>query len=343
MTLAHNGSASGAKTEEDPFLRNILQSELPLSRLYPSTQGEEIFEVLKSFSFQDQAMGLIRVGFSPKDIHPVLSEIKKSVALSILFFLVLGVSAITFVWINQNRHLRRIKEMEDRIHLAERLSSLGHLAAGVAHEIRNPLNAIGMGLQRLKREFSPQDLSQREAYSSFTDLIFKEVRRVNEIINQFLTLARPFQIDLRLSSLEDLLKSLVTLFQGEASSQKIQIQTEIDSNLPLLQMDPERLTQALINIMKNAMQAMPGGGSLRIGTKSFKDRVEVTLSDTGPGIPPDQMEKIFNYYYTTKEDGVGLGLPIAHRIIEAHGGQLKLESQPGAGTKVTITLPVATR
>jgi signal transduction histidine kinase len=92
--------------------------------------------------------------------------------------------------------------------------------------------------------------------------------------------------------------------------------------------------------MKNAIQAMTAGGTLRIETKSFKDRVEVTLSDTGSGIPPDQMEKIFNYYYTTKEEGVGLGLPIAHRIIEAHGGQLKLESQPRVGTKVTITLPV---
>jgi signal transduction histidine kinase len=262
------------------------------------------------------------------------------VALSILFFLVLGVFAITFIWVNQNRHLRRIKEMEDRIHLAERLSSLGHLAAGVAHEIRNPLNAIGMGLQRLKREFSPQDLSQKEEYTSFTDLIFKEIRRVNEIINQFLTLARPFQLNLRLSSLEDLLKNLITLFHEEATSQKIQIQAEIDSALPPIPIDPERLTQALINIMKNAIQAMTAGGSLRIETKSFKDRVEVNISDTGSGIPPDQMEKIFNYYYTTKEDGVGLGLPIAHRIIEAHGGQLKLESQPGVGTKVTITLPI---
>jgi signal transduction histidine kinase len=340
MTLAHTNPAFIGKSEEDPFLKNTIQSRSSLRRLYRSAQGEEIFEVLKSFSFEDQAMGLIRIGFSPKDILPVLRQIKKNVALSILFFLVLGVSAITFIWVNQNRHLRRIKEMEDRIHLAERLSSLGHLAAGVAHEIRNPLNAIGMGLQRLKREFSPQDLSQKEEYTSFTELIFKEVGRVNEIINQFLTLARPSQLNLRLSSLEELLKNLITLFQEEASSQKIQIQAKIDSTLPPIPIDPERLTQALINIMKNAVQAMTAGGSLWIQTKSFKDRVEVTLSDTGSGIPPDQMEKIFNYYYTTKKDGVGLGLPIAHRIIEAHGGQLKLESQPGAGTKVTIQLPI---
>jgi signal transduction histidine kinase len=105
-------------------------------------------------------------------------------------------------------------------------------------------------------------------------------------------------------------------------------------------MDPERLTQAFINIMKNGMQAMGKGGILHIEAKSLKEGLEVIISDSGSGIQPEQMEKIFNYYYTTKEKGVGLGLPIAHRIIEAHGGQLKIESRVGAGTKVTVALPV---
>ena len=229
--------------------------------------------------------------------------------------------------------------MEDQIQLAERLSSLGHLAAGVAHEIRNPLNAIGMGLQRLKREFLPQDESKKEEYVSFTELISKEIRRVNEIIEQFLTLSRPFQLELKLSSLEELLKNLITLFQEEASSQGITLQLEITSKLPLIKMDEERLTQAFINIMKNGIQAMEKGGILHIETRSLKDHVNVVISDSGFGISPETMEKIFNYYFTTKEKGVGLGLPIAHRIIEAHGGQLKVESRVGVGTKVTITLP----
>ena len=338
--LAHTDQTYVGRREEDPFLRNSLQGARVLSRDYQSDKGEEIFEVVKSFSLKDKTMGLIQIGYSPKEIHPVLSEIKKNVALSIFFFLVLGISAITLIWVNQNRNLRKMKEMEDRIQLAERLSSLGHLAAGVAHEIRNPLNAMGMGLQRLKREFLPTEESKKEEYVSFLELILKETRRVNEIIEQFLTLSRPFELTLRESSLQDLLKNLVTLFQEEASSVGVALREEISSGLPLIKMDPERLTQAFINIMKNGMQAMSRGGTLRIETRSLKDRVEVIISDSGSGIPPEQMEKVFNYYYTTKEKGVGLGLPIAHRIIEAHGGQLGIESQVGSGTKVTVILPV---
>jgi len=338
--LAHTDQAFVGRREEDPFLRNSLQGDHILSRHYQSAQGEEIFEVVKSFSLKDKTLGLIRIGYSPKEIHPVLVQIKKNVALSIFFFLILGTSAITLIWVNQNRNLRKMKEMEDRVQLAERLSSLGHLAAGVAHEIRNPLNAMGMGLQRLKREFLPPEESKREEYVSFLELILKETRRVNEIIEQFLTLSRPFELNLRESSLQDLLKNLVTLFEGEASSLGIALRAEIPSDLPPIKMDPERLTQALINIMKNGMQAMNQGGTLRIETRSLKDRVAVILSDSGSGIPPEQMEKVFNYYYTTKEKGVGLGLPIAHRIIEAHGGQLGIESQVGFGTKVTVVLPV---
>jgi signal transduction histidine kinase len=339
--LAHTDPTLIGKKEEDPFLKNTFQYNRPLNRLYQSKKGEEVFEVAKSFSLNNQPMGLIRIGFSSKEIHPVLNQIEKNVALSILFFLILGISAIALIWENQNRHLRKMKEMEDRIQLAGRLSSLGQLAAGVAHEIRNPFNAIGMGLQRLKREFLPQDESKKEEYLSFTDLISKEIKRVNEIIEQFLALSRPFQLNLRTSSLQDLLKNLTTLFQEEASSQGITLRTEISPNLPPIKMDPERLTQAFINIMKNGMQAMDQRGILRVEAYGFKDRVEVSFSDSGSGISPEQMEKIFNYYYTTKEKGVGLGLPIAHRIIEAHGGQLKVDSQVGVGTKVTVLLPVS--
>jgi signal transduction histidine kinase len=340
QTLAHTSSGLPDTGEDKPFLKRVLQSDKPLSHLLRPSKEEEVFEVAKSFSLKNNLMGLIRIGYSPKEIEPILQQNKKTVALSVLFFLMLGISANVLIWIDQNRHLRKLKEMEDRIRLAERLSSLGHLAAGVAHEIRNPLNAIGMGIQRLKREFPPPEESKRSEFLSFAELILKETRRVNQIIEQFLTLSRPFQLRLKESSPGELLNGLVTLFQEEASTLGIKIETDIDSSLPSIQMDDEKLTQAFINIMKNGMQAMERGGVLRIEAHGIRDRVEVKISDSGTGIPPEQMEKIFNYYYTTKEKGVGLGLPIAHRIIEAHQGQLRVESQVGIGTAVTITLPI---
>jgi signal transduction histidine kinase len=338
--LAHTDSALLGRKENDDFLRTALQSRDPVSRLTHASGDIETYEVVKSFSLDGSPGGLIRIGYSPKEIHPILRQIRKNVVLSILFFLILGISAIALIWVNQNRHLKKMKEMEDQVQLAERLSSLGHLAAGVAHEIRNPLNAIGMGLQRLKREFLPRDESKKDEYLAFTELILKEIRRVNEIVEQFLSLSRPFPLEQKQGSLDKLLQNLIVLFREEASPQGIAVQEAIDSGLPLIKMDEERLTQVFINIMKNGIQAMEHGGTLRVEAHVIKDRIRVVISDSGPGIPPDQMEKIFNYYYTTKEKGVGLGLPIAHRIVEAHGGQLDVESRVGSGTKVTVTLPV---
>ncbi len=340
LTLAHTDPSLIGRTEEDPFLKSSLQTQKPLSRLYRPAQGEEIFEVVKALSVKDQLSGLIRIGYSSEEVRPLLSQVKKSVALSVFFFLILGISATTLIWVNQNRTLQKIKEMEDRVRLVERLSSLGHLAAGVAHEIRNPLNAMSMGLQRLRREFLPQENGKKEEFLSFADIILKEIQRINEIIEQFLTLARPFDLKKKEAPIGNLLNHLVSLFQEEATSQGIILSLELGTNLPPLQMDEEKLTQALINIMKNGMQAMEKGGTLRIEARPLKEGVEIVFTDSGTGIPEDQMEKIFNYYYTTKEKGVGLGLPIAHRIIEAHGGLLRIESKVGVGTKVTVALPV---
>jgi signal transduction histidine kinase len=342
ITRAEQASFQGET--RDFFAEAALQSRgRPMSRLYRSSAGGEIFEVAQSFSIRGKPAGLIRIGTSPSDIHPVLSQIKKNVALSVLFFLVLGVSAIALIGVNQNHHFARLKQMEERIRLAERLSSLGHLAAGVSHEIRNPLNAISMGLQRLKREFVPSDQMKRDEYEAFTGMILKEVRRVNEIVEQFLGLARPFQLRLEKYSIRELLSHLISLLQEEASSQNITFRVEFDPHLPSIWMDNEKLTQAFLNIMKNGMQAMAQGGVLNVRAAASRKELEVTVVDSGSGISPEEMEKIFNYYYTTKEKGTGLGLPIAHRIIEAHEGRIRVESRVGRGTKVVVRLPIDIR
>lgn len=337
--IGHTNLSLIGKKEEDHFLKNSLGIQKTLTRIYKSETNDEVFEVLKSFSYENKTMGVIRIGFSTKEIKTTLKRIKKNVILSVIFFLLLGMSALLIIWINQNKHLKKLKEMEDRIQLTERLSSLGHLAAGVAHEIRNPLNAISMGIQRIKREYIPEEETKRKEFLSFTDIILKEIKRVNDIINHFLTLSKPFKLNKKISSIEEILNHILTLFEEETNLKNIVIKKEFQQ-LPMIKVDPELLTQALINLMKNSIEAMRDGGTIKIEARSVKGFLKIILSDTGIGIPEDQIEKVFNYYYTTKEDGTGLGLPIAHRIIEAHGGELKLESKPGTGTKVSILIPI---
>lgn len=326
--------------DRDSFLATLSQARSHRSRLYRTGKGDEVFEIGRPFFVNDRLAGILRIGFSPKEMDPILDQTKKNVVLSILIFLCLGVSGVTLIWINQNRHLQKMKELEDHLQRTERLSSLGHLAAAVAHEIRNPLNAIGLGIQRLRREFVPAETANKEQYLSFTEVMHREVKRVNEIIEDFLGLARPFHLDLRLASLEEVLRHLVLLFQEEARSRGLELEAHLGPNLPALEIDAQRLTQALVNIMKNGIEAMKPGGVLRLEARDHKDRVEVVIADSGEGIPKDQMGKIFDYYYTTKKKGAGLGLPIAHRIIEAHGGRMEVESQYGSGTRVTITFPI---
>ena len=249
--VAHTGSTSIGQVEEDTFFRNALQKSGLVSRRYRLKTGESVFEVVKPITLVPEGRALLSMGYSLKELQPVLSQVKRNVALSIFFFLLFGVLAVTLIWVNQNRYLRRMRGMEDRIRIAERLSSLGHLAAGVAHEIRNPLNAIGLGLQRLRREFVPQEESQNQEYLALADVMSKEIRRVNDIVEEFLTLSRPFQLHLATSSLQDLLKNLVLLLQEEASSRGIRLHLEMTPELPSIKMDEEKLMQALLNLVKN--------------------------------------------------------------------------------------------
>jgi signal transduction histidine kinase len=239
---------------------------------------------------------------------------------------------------NQHTHMLEVKALEAEVLQRERLSALGNLAAAVAHEVRNPLNAISMGLQRLKVEFHPTD--DQEDYSHLTGLMLGEVHRLNSIVEQFLSLARPLEIKPEELSVQDVLNEVAALVEGEAQQSKVQIRVVASSTLPPLKADREYFRQTLLNLILNGLQAMPEGGTLTLEAKTSNGNFLIAVTDTGTGITAENQRRIFEPYFTTKPKGTGLGLAISRRIIEAHGGTITVFSKAGQGARFQISFPM---
>ena len=231
-----------------------------------------------------------------------------------------------------------VKALEAEVLQRERLSALGNMAAAVAHEVRNPLNAISMGLQRLKAEFQPAD--DQEDYSRLTALMLGEVQRLNTIVEQFLSLARPIEINAEALPLPEVLKELASLEDSDAKRSQVQIRVIAAPNLPALKADPDLLTQVLLNLMLNGLQAMPEGGTLTLEAKTSNSNFLIAVTDTGTGIAAENHRRIFEPYFTTKAKGTGLGLAISRRIIEAHGGTITAANETAGGCRFEICLPL---
>ncbi len=227
--------------------------------------------------------------------------------------------------------------LEENLHRQEKLTAMGQLASGVAHEIRNPLNAIGMISQRLDKEFEPNS----EEFHELTKIITAESQRINTIIMQFLQFARPAKLNLEEANLNELIESTVLLLKSQAEQQNAEISVHLQP-LPQTSMDKNQIKQALLNLMRNSLEAMPENGRIEIRTSltEFKNEILVEISDTGEGINPETLPKIFNLYFTTKSKGTGLGLSLVHQIISQHNGRMEVESEVGKGATFYVYLPV---
>jgi len=247
------------------------------------------------------------------------------------FMVFIAIISMWFLYRNQNRHLAKMRNMERRLHQAERLSAMGRLAAGVAHEIRNPLNAISMACQRLQKNNLPQ----------LTGIIRDEIRRLNHIIEEFIGFSRMRKLELKNNNLIKLLRQIVILAEGEADSRGITIETDWHESSLMVLIDFDKMKQAIFNIVKNAMESISGRGSITLSVEQKgKSWAKITISDTGGGLSREELEQIFNPDYTTKEKGLGLGLALAHEIIEGHSGEIKVMSKPKTGTTFEILLPM---
>ena len=226
---------------------------------------------------------------------------------------------------------------EAQIERADRLASLGELASGIAHEIKNPLAGISAAIQVLSCSFPASD-PRREVINE----ILKQVERLNKTVRDFLSFARPVEPQRLRHDLNEVVKKALFLIRKQAENQKVEIKEEYSSQLPAVLIDAEQIQQVLLNILLNAVQAVPQGGQITVVTSgSEKSRfINVKVRDTGKGIPPENLKKIFEPFFTTKHQGTGLGLSICRRIVEKHGGKILVESEVGKGTTFTVTLPI---
>lgn len=250
---------------------------------------------------------------------------------------------VSIVTLFQNMTERR--RTEERRIQAERLSSLSTLTAGVAHEIKNPLNNLNIHAHLLRRVLagSPEELRPEtmERAGQSADILVEEVERLSRIVDEFLQAARPTKPQFELRNVNDVLRKLAYMMESEVAERRIQVEMELDSDIQPSRIDEIQLSLAFRNLIKNALEAAePGEGRIWVRSKLMKEHILISFRDNGRGIPQEQLQKIFEPYVTTKFYGTGLGLMVVYRIISEHKGQVAVQSEEGKWTEIRIELPL---
>ncbi len=259
--------------------------------------------------------------------------ITSTLVMSILFLVLLLVVKSGETYFEKRAEERmRLKEQLNR---AERLSSLGEMAAGISHEIRNPLGIIKSSAALLKKKMVRLDPT-----NTVPDVIVEEADRLNAIITDFFNYAKPRNLNLTLCQVEEILEKNLTFLAAQIEEQGYRIKARYADDIPEIMADIDMLYQAFLNILINAMQAMPNGGDIFIEALPVNRTIQITFEDNGMGIPEDILEKIWEPFFTTKEKGTGLGLGIVRNIIESHGGHIQVQNRSTGGARVNIALPV---
>lgn len=245
------------------------------------------------------------------------------------------------------RDLTNVRDLEEAVRHADRLSTLGTLAAGLAHEIKNPLGGIKGAAQLLERE-----LPEESELHDYVRVMVKEVERVNRIVEELLALTTPRKLELGKVNLYKILGDILILQKQAAEGKKVSFQQQFDPSIPPIMADETLLTQLFLNLIKNAIEAVDETGLVRITSRVISDysmtqkgerrsrMVAIEVCDDGPGIKKEQLEQLFTPFFTTKTKGTGLGLAICQKIVSEHRGMIKVESDPGKGTTFTVMLPL---
>jgi signal transduction histidine kinase len=235
----------------------------------------------------------------------------------------------------------RACEFERRARQAEHLAEVGTLTGGLAHELRNPLSTLTLNLQLLREDLDRPGQEPDSRVRAKLDTLEQESRRLQTILEDFLKLAGKHEVRLEVRSVSPVLEETVAFYRERLQRLNVQVRTSFAAGLPDVALDADRFKQALANLVLNAESAMPQGGELLVSAEPAKGGVCIHVTDTGVGIPPEDMDRIFIPYYSTRPGGTGLGLPTVRRIVQEHNGTLEVHSEVGKGTRFTICLPAA--
>jgi signal transduction histidine kinase len=232
------------------------------------------------------------------------------------------------------------RRKEAQLRRAESLASLTTLAAGVAHEIKNPLGSLSIHIQLIRKALKGKEAIEASLIERHLGVVDEEIDRLNKIVVDFLFAVRPMDVQLRESDPGQLVAGVAEFIRPEAEKTGIMVELDIAESLPRMALDERLMKQAILNLVKNALAAMPGGGKLRLSAQRVEDEVRIGIEDSGVGISEADLPKIFEPYFTTKENGTGLGLTITFKIVREHDGEISVTSRPGQGSSFVIILPV---
>jgi len=286
--------------------------------------------------------GAVEVGIDEQRLGREIDELRRSLLIKIVVGAALSVLLLLVAFVYVVRLLRKTRRLEAEAQMADRLAYVGTLASGLAHEIRNPLNAMNMNLQMLEEELAAA--SPHPDAAALLESTKTEVRRLEVLVNDFLAYARPSAPRLESRDLNETVDGVVRFVRAELQQKGIRIEASFDASVPSVEIDEAQIRQALLNILINAKDVLGPGGRIEVATAmQGPDDLIVRIRDTGPGIAPDVRGKIFEVFYSTRGGGTGLGLPIAQRIVESHGGWIEVESEPGQGATFILHLPRSRR
>ena len=332
---ARNGKWNSRLVQRGNFLQILIGSpkEIKLITFAPLRQESKVGQI------SGRVLGVVEIVQDLSEDYKTIFKIQ--ILVIITCTVLMGALFVVLVFvvkrgesIIQRRAMERLR-LKERLARAEKLSSLGEMAAGISHEIRNPLGIIRSSAELLKKKAAKVDPT-----NTIPDIIVEESSRLNSIITDFINYAKPRSPNIAPCRVEEVIEKNITFLEAQMNKQGYNIEKRYQNSLPQIMADSNMLYQSFLNILINAMQAMPNGGRILVELSSNDHLLTVHFDDEGKGIPPENLEKIWDPFFTTKDMGTGLGLGIVKNIIESHGGSIQIVNRPVRGARVTIELPV---